>query len=266
MVMTCVPKSEITWASRESQKGQRGGGACSSPIEGEWESRPAPVEGEGIASLSTGHVAALRQSLDHVQRRLVDPSLAGTAAVLVPTAPVDANRRLRPVQALPQPGAQIEDSQAEGACRLQLVDVRSLRPEPLDGLPPGARDRLAGVRLLHPAVAVKEMVTLLLQHLPQPGAQDLDLAAGEGFEHQGEGGAEDHVGGDELVPGAPGTVEEGDVAIASIIAVPFPIELLETAVQDPAVPDVVEPHRRRRDVRLQGGGGGAPLRIPHPEK
>src|SRR5437588_530532 len=273
MVMTWVPKSEIAWASRESQKGQRGGGACSgappprpSPIEGEWESRPAPIEGEGISSLSTGHVAAFRQSLDHVQRRLVDPSVAGTAAVLVPTAPVDADRRLRPVQALPQPGAQLQDRQAEGACSLQLVDVRSLRPEPLDGLPPGARDRFPGVRLLHPAVAVKVVVTLLLQHLPQPGAQDLDLSPGEGLDHQGEGGVEHHVGGDELAPGAPGTVEEGEVAVASILAGPFPIELLEAAVEDPAVPDVVEPHRRRRDVRLKGGGGGAPLRVSHPKK
>lgn len=36
MVMTCVPKSEITRASRESQKGQRGAGAAgggSSPVD-----------------------------------------------------------------------------------------------------------------------------------------------------------------------------------------------------------------------------------------
>src|SRR5206468_7176264 len=118
--------------------------------------------------------------------------------------------------------------------------------------------------------AMEEVVALLHQHLAQTVLQDLDRAAYARLDHDRERGVEDRVRRDKLAPFGPGLVEVGEVADARRLRLAVGrsrvfAKRLEAAVEDTAVPEVVEPHRRGGDVGLERRRSRGPLRIAEAE-
>ena len=117
---------------------------------------------------------------------------------------------------------------------------------------------------------MEEVVTLFHQHLAQAVLQHLDRPGDACLDHHRECGVEDGVGGDELTPLGPRLVEVGEIAQAGGIGLAFSParvgpERFETSIEDAAVAEVVEAHRGGRDVRLERGGAGGPLRVSQAE-
>ena len=149
---------------------------------------------------------------------------------------------------------------------MQLVDIRTFGTDPFQRLAPRPVDRRRGLRLPHPASAMQEVVALFLQHLLEAAAQHLDVAVRQRLDHQREGAVQHRIRGHELGPIGPRFVQIGDVRITALVDPIGRPELAKRSVQHATVPDVVEAHGRRGDVRLQAGRGDAPLRVAHPEQ
>ena len=144
------------------------------------------------------------------------------------------------------------------------------RPEPLDGLAPGAPQRRVVDARAQPAAAVKEVVALLQEHLAQTVLKHLDRAADAGLDHRRERGVEDGVGGHELAPLRPRLVEVGEVAQLrgvrlAVGCAGIGAQRLEASVEHPAVAEVVEAHGGCGDVGLQRGRARRPLGVAQAE-
>ena len=111
------------------------------------------------------------------------------------------------------------------------------------------------------------VVPLLLEHLLETAAQNLDVAAGQCFDHECEAAVQYGVRGHEFRPVAPGSIEVRNIRVASgLVRDVRRAQLAQRPVEHTAVPDVVEPHGGCRDIGLQRGRGDAPLRIAHPKQ
>ena len=140
------------------------------------------------------------------------------------------------------------------------------RSEPLDRLQPRALQCGGVDPRAQPAAAVEEVVALLHEHLAQTVLQDFNRAADAGFDHRGECGVQDRVGGHELAPFGPGLVEVGQVAEVGGVGLAqrtawVGTERLQASIEDTAVTKVVESHRRGGDIGLERGCARGPLRV-----
>src|SRR6202171_3129435 len=197
IVITWLPKSEMISVSTDRQNGH--GAVGSLP-----RSR----------GLSTGrHVALFRKALQHVERRLVDGAGPGSPPNRFPAAPVDRGRRSGTVEPLREHSAQVAHTMGQLARTLQLVDISVLRADPLHRLAPGAVDRRARVHLVPPAAAMQRVIALFLEHLLEPAAQNFHIAIGQPLGHQSECAVLPCIGGAELTPLRPGSVQIGHVRV-----------------------------------------------------
>src|SRR6266851_6413016 len=81
--------------------------------------------------LGTGwHVPLLGETLQHVERQLVDPARDDAAADRIPRLPVDWGRRWRAAHLLIEPPAKLANAQAQDPLLMQVVDVASFGPDP----------------------------------------------------------------------------------------------------------------------------------------
>src|SRR2546430_1323308 len=117
---------------------------------------------------------------------------------------------------------------------------------------------------------MQEVVALLHQHLAQAVLQDLDRPADASVDHRRECGVEDCVGRHELAPLGPWLVEVGKVAQAGRVRFALGTsrvgpQRFEAAVEDAAVAEVVETHRRGRDVGLERRRPCGPLGVAQAE-
>src|SRR5438045_9545687 len=83
MVITCLPKREMTSTSLERQKGQRTPCADISlpPCGG--------GSGWGVTLPTGGHVSLLGEALQHIERRLVDTYRHSAPPSAIPPGPID---------------------------------------------------------------------------------------------------------------------------------------------------------------------------------
>src|ERR1700694_373905 len=127
IVITWLPKSEITTVSTDRQNGQPGPSAHASGalVPCERLRRSAP-------GLSTGrHVPLLRETLQHVEGRLVDAASLGSPADRFPAAPFEGGLRGAAVEPLFQQSPQVAYAVGQLAAAMQLIDVPVFRSDPL---------------------------------------------------------------------------------------------------------------------------------------
>src|SRR6266550_1373175 len=241
MVITWLPKREMTSTSLDRQNGQRT--PCADI------SLPPCGGGLGWVPLPTGgHVSLLGEALQHIERRLVDTSRNSAPPSAVPPGPIDGRVGEPVTDPLLQHAAQVGNAVRQFSLTFEPIDVRAFGPEPLERLTPGLLDGASGFRLAHPAPSMQVVIPLFLQHFLEPTAQHLDVA------------------GDELRPVRPGPVEIRHVRVGPLVRPVRRAELSQRAVENAAVSNVVESHRGRRDVRFKAWRGDAPLRVPHPQQ
>src|SRR6266480_887069 len=166
IVITWLPNREITSVSLDRQNGHRG--VRSVPPRG--VDLPPPLAGEGRGrGLSTcRHVSLFGETLQHLERGLVDAARLGSPADRFPAVPLEPARRDLTVESLFEKTAKVAHAVRQPSRALQFVDVRVFRADPFQRFPPRALERGAGLYLLHPAPAVQGVIALLLQHLLEP--------------------------------------------------------------------------------------------------
>src|SRR2546430_2416544 len=299
MVITWLPKREMTSTSLDRQKGQRtpcadiflppcGGDSgldislppCGGdsgldislpPCGGDSEldiSLPpcGGGSGWGVTLPTGGHVSPLGEALQHIQRRLVDTSWHGAPPSRIPPGPIDGRVGEPLTDPLLQHAAQVGNAVRQFSLTLEPIDFRAFGPEPLERLTPGLLDGASGFRLAHPASSMQVVIPLFLQHFLEPAAQHLDVAVDELLDHDRERAVEHGVRRDEQRPVRPGPVEIRHVRVGSLVPPVRRAELSQRAVENAAVSNIVESHRGRRDVRFKAWRGDAPLRVPHPQQ
>src|SRR2546428_2947322 len=171
MVITWLPKSEMTSVSVDLQKGQR-------------MSLPSCGGGSGLPT--GGHVSLFGESLQHVQRRLVNASRRGPPPSAIPSGPIDGRVGGPGTYPLLQLPAQVGNPVRQFSLTFEPIDVRAFGPEPLERLAPGLLDGASGFRLAHPAPSMQVVIALFLQHFLEPAAQHLDVAVDERLDHDRE--------------------------------------------------------------------------------
>src|SRR6266487_6997346 len=220
-VIACVPKSEMTSASRALQCGQAG-------------------SARGLFGRGGRRVLLLLEAPQHAERVRVDRTRLAPAANRIPAFPVDLYVRRLCLQLLFQARLQLRGPHGQLAFSVVAGSLADRRAEPLDRFLPRSIQRFPVDAGAQPAAAVEEVVALFHEHLAKPVLQHFHRSADARLDHHGEGGVEDCVGGDELRPLRPRLVEVGEVANAP--GVRFALgparirtQRLETAVKDAAV-------------------------------
>src|ERR1700737_4372052 len=167
IVITWLPKSEITTVSADLQNGHAGPSAHASGA-----LMPSERLRRSAWGLSTGrHVSLFREALQHVERRLIDAARLGSPADRLPTSPLDGGLRCAGVEAFFQQPSQVAHAVGQLAAAMQLIDVTVFRSDPFHRFPPRAPDRRTRLHLAHPAPAMERVIALFLEHLLEPAAQ-----------------------------------------------------------------------------------------------
>src|SRR6202035_145208 len=213
-----------------------------------------PLAGEGRVgaplasgcSRTSGHVPFFGEALEHSERQLVDTARTDAPANRVPRFPLDRMRFECAAHLLVEPTTDLADTKTQDALLMQLVDVATLGPDPDDGIAPRLLDGSRRSRLTQPAVTVHRVVSLLLKHLLETAAQHLDIAAGEGLDHEREGIVQHAIGGDEGRPVRPGSIKVGNIRVGAWFVWNVRCtKLAQRPVQDAGVADVVASHGSR---------------------
>src|SRR2546430_9757818 len=119
MVITWLPKREMTSTSPDRQKGQR-----SSPCGG--------GSGWGVTLPTGGHVSLLGEALQHIEGRLVDTSRYSAPPSAIPPGPVDGRVREPGTHPLLPHAAQVGNAVRPFSLTFETIYVRAFRAQPLE--------------------------------------------------------------------------------------------------------------------------------------